>query len=100
MASIWCSAIYRSTDPQNQVLVRETSAAADAKWTELVADFENEFSFVGNDGTKFYFITDLDAPTKRIVTMDIDQAGPRARHRNRAHRRGHDRRREHPRRPA
>ena len=26
--------INRSTDPQNQVLVRETSASADAKWTE------------------------------------------------------------------
>ncbi len=67
--------IYRSTDPQNQVLVRETSAAADAKWTELVADFENEFSFVGNDGSKLYFITDLAAPTKRIVTMDVAKPG-------------------------
>jgi prolyl oligopeptidase len=67
--------IYRSTDPQNQVLVRETSAAADAPWTELIADFENEFSFVGNDGTKFYFITDLDAPRKRIVAMDVARPG-------------------------
>jgi prolyl oligopeptidase len=67
--------IYRSTDPQNRVLVRETSAAADAKWTEIVADFENEFSFVGNDGTKLYFITDLAAPTKRIVTMDVAKPG-------------------------
>ncbi|MEX2091803.1 MAG: prolyl oligopeptidase family serine peptidase [Pirellulales bacterium] len=67
--------IYRSTDPQNQVLVRETSAAANAKWTELIADFENEFSFVGNDGSKLYFITDLAAPTKRIVTMDVAKPG-------------------------
>jgi prolyl oligopeptidase len=67
--------IYRSTDPQNQVLVRETSAAADAKWTELVPDFENEFSFIGNEGEKFYFITDLAAPAKRVVTMDIAKPG-------------------------
>jgi prolyl oligopeptidase len=67
--------IYRSTDPQNQVLVRETSTAADAKWTELIADFEDEFSFVGNDGAKLYFITDLAAPAKRIVTMDAVKPG-------------------------
>ena len=46
--------------------------------TKLIGDFENQFSFIGNEGTKFYFLTDLDAPTKRIVAMDIDQAGPRA----------------------
>ncbi len=67
--------IYRSTDPQNQVLVRETAAPADAKWTELIGDFDNEFSFVGNEGGKFYFITDLKAPAKRIVAMDVAQPG-------------------------
>ncbi len=67
--------ISRSTDPQNQVLVRDASAAADAPFTELIGDFENEFRFIGNDGTKFFFFTDLDAPTKRIVAMDIQQPG-------------------------
>ena len=67
--------IYRSTDPQNQVLVRETSAAADAPWTELIKDFDNEFSFIGNDGAKLYFLTDLDAPAKRIVTLDAATPG-------------------------
>ncbi len=67
--------IYRSTDPQNQVLMRVVSAPADAKWTELVGDFENEFNFVGNDGGKFYFITDLKAPAKRVVAMDIAKPG-------------------------
>ena len=67
--------IERSTDPQNQVLVREASAAADAPFKELVGDFDNQFWFLGNEGTKFYFLTDLDAPTKRIVAMDIDQPG-------------------------
>ena len=47
--------IYRSTDPQNQVLVRDASTPADAPWTELVDDFDNEFSFIGNEGAKFYF---------------------------------------------
>jgi prolyl oligopeptidase len=66
--------IYRGTDPQNQVLVRSTDDA-DGEWTELVADFENQLAFVGNQGTKFFFLTDLEAPTKRIVAMDVDAPG-------------------------
>jgi prolyl oligopeptidase len=67
--------ISRSTDPQNQVYLRELSAPADAPWTELVGDFENQFWFIGNDGQQFFFLTDLEAPTKRIVSMDIGQPG-------------------------
>jgi prolyl oligopeptidase len=67
--------ISRSTDPQNQVFVRPADAAANAPWTELIGDFDNEFSFIGNDGPKFFFLTDLDAPTKRIVMMDIAKPG-------------------------
>jgi prolyl oligopeptidase len=67
--------VSRSTDPQNQVWVRDASAPADAPFKPLIEDFDNEFSFIGNDGSKFYFTTDLNAPTKRIVTMDINKPG-------------------------
>jgi prolyl oligopeptidase len=70
--------ISRSTDPQNQVYVRELSATADAPWTELIGDFDNQFWFFGNEGPQFYFLTDLDAPTKRIVSMDIGDPGREA----------------------
>jgi prolyl oligopeptidase len=65
--------IDRSTDPQNMVYVREASAAADAPWTELIGDFDNQFWFIGSEGKKFFFLTDYEAPTKRIVAMDIEQ---------------------------
>jgi prolyl oligopeptidase len=67
--------IYRSTDPQNQLWVRDATAAVDAPFTELIGDFDNQFTFLGNEGAKFYLLTDLNAPTKRIVTMDIAQPG-------------------------
>jgi prolyl oligopeptidase len=67
--------IARSTDPQNQIYVRDASAAADAPFKELIGDFDNQFSFLGNEGTKVFFLTDLKAPTKRIVAMDIDKPG-------------------------
>lgn len=40
----------------------------------LIDEFENEYSFLGNDGTTFYFRSDLDAPKKRIVSIDIRKA--------------------------
>lgn len=40
----------------------------------LVDEFENEYSFLGNDGSVFYFRTDLDAPKKRIVAIDVRSA--------------------------
>jgi prolyl oligopeptidase len=67
--------IARSTDPQNQVWVRDTSAAADAPFKELIGDFDNQFSFLGNDGRQLFFLTDLKAPTKRIVRMEVDRPG-------------------------
>ncbi|HEY2412034.1 MAG TPA: S9 family peptidase, partial [Pirellulaceae bacterium] len=71
--------IFRGTDPQNEVSVRRADEppAADVTqgWTELLGDFKNQFESVGNVGTKFYFLTDLDAPTKRIVSMDMRKPG-------------------------
>src|SRR3954469_13590985 len=65
----------RSTDPQNQVFIRDAQATPDADFKELIGDFKNQFWFLGNKGTKLFFLTDLDAPTKRIVAMDVDRPG-------------------------
>ncbi len=67
--------ISHSTDPQNQVLIRDAAAVADAPFKELIGDFDNQFAFLGNDGHQLFFLTDLKAPTKRIVRMEVDQPG-------------------------
>jgi len=67
--------IAENTDPQNQVWYRPADAAVEAEWTPLIEDFANEFSFVGNDENRLLFMTDLDAPTKRIVAMKVAQPG-------------------------
>jgi prolyl oligopeptidase len=70
--------IYRSTDPQNNVLVRSVSAAEDVEWTTVADNFDNEFSFIGNEGSQLFFFTDRDAQTKRIVSIDFDKNDPDA----------------------
>jgi prolyl oligopeptidase len=37
---------------------------------DLIEDFDNEYSFLGNDGPVFYFKTDLKAPKGRIIAID------------------------------
>jgi prolyl oligopeptidase len=63
--------IARSTDPQNKLWIRAANDPQ-AQWTKLVDDFDHEYGFIGNDGPTLYFLTDRDAPSKRIVTIDAD----------------------------
>jgi prolyl oligopeptidase len=37
---------------------------------DLIETFDNEYSFVGNDGPVFYFKTDLEAPRDRVIAID------------------------------
>jgi len=42
----------------------------------LIDEFENEYTFLGNDGRVFYFRSDLDAPKRRIISIDTRKANP------------------------
>ncbi|MGH6977785.1 MAG: hypothetical protein ACRED4_00595, partial [Brevundimonas sp.] len=43
---------------------------------KLIAGLTNNWSYVGNEGTKFVFATNKDAPRLRVVTLDVAQADP------------------------
>ncbi len=45
---------------------------------ELIDNFDHEYTFLGNDGTVFYFKTDLDAPKRRIIAIDVANPEPDA----------------------
>ncbi len=40
----------------------------------LIDEFENEYTFLGNDDRIFYFRSDLDAPKRRIISIDTSKA--------------------------
>lgn len=42
-----------------------------AKPRVLIDKLENEWSYAGNNGSKFYWSTNKDAPRSRVVTMDV-----------------------------
>jgi prolyl oligopeptidase len=68
--------VWRGTDPRNLVFYKDLSSP-DNPVVELISAFEAEFSYVGNEGTRFWFRTDLDAPKGRLLAIDLaDPDGP------------------------
>ncbi|MBN2334866.1 S9 family peptidase, partial [Candidatus Bathyarchaeota archaeon] len=64
--------VTRGTYPENQVFYKDLQGG---DVVELVKGFEYKCRFIANDGTVFYFLTDLDAPMGRVVSMDLGNPG-------------------------
>jgi len=62
--------VYRGTDPKNRIYLREVDD--DGPFTRLLDEADAMYAPVGNEGTTFYFHTDLDAPHGRIISIDIE----------------------------
>lgn len=62
--------IWRGTERKNQIFYRELNAPSD-KVVELLSGFDAEYQFLGNDGTKMWFLTDRDAPLRRVIEVDV-----------------------------
>src|SRR5207249_4761391 len=43
---------------------------------ELLKEADAQYDFIGNDGPVFWFVTDRDAPRKRVIAIDIRQPAP------------------------
>ncbi len=63
---------WKGTDDRYRILYRGLDDT-DAKLTVLIDNFENEFSFVGNEGSRFYFKSDVNAPKKCVLIIDVDK---------------------------
>ena len=66
--------IEKSTDEKNQLYYRPVSEV-DSPWRPLITDFDNQFFPVGSTGQNLFLLTDYEAPTKRLVGMDVERPG-------------------------
>ena len=64
--------VWKGTDSRFRVLYKRLGET-DAKMVELIDDFENEFSLIGNQGDVMYFKSDVKAPKKCILAIDINK---------------------------
>ena len=62
--------IWKGTDDKYRVLYKDLTEPFGMP-VELIDNFEHEFTLIGNEGPTFFFQTDLDAPRKRVVAIDI-----------------------------
>ncbi len=64
--------VWRGTEPKNLLFYKDLEDSA-AEVVELISDFEAQYSLIDNQGTIFWFQTDLDAPKGRVIAIDIAQ---------------------------
>ncbi len=63
--------IYVSRATSRNMLLYKDLAQPLGYPVTLIGDFENDHSFVGNDGPVFYLLTNYNAPNQRLVAVDI-----------------------------
>lgn len=63
--------VYRGTDSRNGTYYRELNSTGD--FIHLFDEGEAMYTFLGNNGPTFYFLTDLDAPRRRIIAVNLNQ---------------------------
>jgi prolyl oligopeptidase len=59
----------KGTDARHRITYRDLAEPL-AMPVDLIEDFDNEYSFVGNDGPIYYFKTDHKAPRGRLIAID------------------------------
>ncbi|MBW4496888.1 MAG: prolyl oligopeptidase family serine peptidase [Oscillatoria princeps RMCB-10] len=61
--------VWRGTEPKNLVFYKDLTEPA-APVIELISEFDAKYSVIDNDGSVFWFQTDLDAPRGRVIAID------------------------------
>lgn len=64
--------VTRGTFRQNGIFYKDLQAS-DSPVIELFNQFDATYDFIGNEGLRFYFRTDLEAPLSRVIAVDLDQ---------------------------
>lgn len=63
--------VWHGSANRNRIYYREVEG--DGDFVRLLDEADASYDFVGNDGTTFYFQTDLDAPKSRVIAIDIEK---------------------------
>jgi prolyl oligopeptidase len=69
--------VWLGTDRRNRVYYLDlgdpSAPRVHGDIVALLDDFDAAYTLVGNDGPVWYFLTDLDAPRKRVIAIDIER---------------------------
>ncbi len=62
--------IWKGTDDKFRIVYKDLAEPYGMP-VDLIETFDNEYTLVGNDGPVFFFKTDLGAPKRRLIAIDI-----------------------------
>jgi len=65
--------VWQGTSPKNRLYYKDLTQP-DSPVVKLLDDFDARYSFIDNDGSVFWFQTDLDAPRGRVIAIDTRHA--------------------------
>ena len=63
--------VWEGTDRRNRFYYREVDS--DDDFVRLIDTLEAKYHFIANNGSIFYFETDLDATKGRVIAIDVDK---------------------------
>lgn len=63
---------WKGSEPQVQVFVKDLTKPA-AEVRPLITGFDAEYQFIANEGETLYFLTDHQAPRRRIIAVDASE---------------------------
>jgi prolyl oligopeptidase len=67
--------VQRGTDPKNRIFYKNI-ADPNSKVVELLDMADAKYAFLDNDGPRFWFTTDFNAPLGRIISIDATKPLP------------------------
>ena len=65
--------IHLGTDDKYRIYVKDLNEPYGMP-APLVDTFDHEFTLIGNDGPELFFVTDIEAPRKRVIGVDLREA--------------------------
>lgn len=67
--------VYAAISTTGNELYIKDLTKPDSKFTVVVGNFDNDHSVLDNDGSKLFIVTNLNAPNKKIITVDAAKPG-------------------------
>ncbi len=61
--------VSQGTDQRNRIFYK---ALPNSDFVELISQLEARYMFIGNTGSEFYFLTDLNAACGQVIAIDVD----------------------------
>jgi len=64
--------VYQGTDVKSRVYYKDLKAK-DSAVVKLLDDFDAAYNFIGNEGPRFFFQTDLQAPRSKVIEVNVSK---------------------------